>query len=125
MHTEFGGEVQLIIIYVIDAHPVGSACPYTGEEWTTDASKDATGNPTYQPATYEELVNLAIQAAQELDISSVPVLVDGWDNAVWCTYGPAPNIAYLISTDGGVVEKQGWYDPNTMRKAIMNYVDGL
>lgn len=53
----------------------------------------------------------------ELKIT-VPVLIDGVDNALWCTYGPAPNIAYLIDRDGAVVEKQGWYNPPMMEDAI-------
>jgi hypothetical protein len=49
---------------------------------------------------------------------TVPLLVDGMDNAVWCTYGPAPNNAYLIDMDGGIVAHQGWYDPVEMTKAV-------
>lgn len=51
----------------------------------------------------------------------MPVLVDEMDNPLWCTYGPAPDIAYLIGTDGKIVEKQGWYDPEQMESAILAY----
>jgi hypothetical protein len=54
---------------------------------------------------------------QEIGIT-VPVLIDEFDNPVWCTYGPAPNIAYLIDRDGIIIEKQGWYQPELMEKAI-------
>ena len=54
---------------------------------------------------------------KELGIT-VPVLIDEMDNPVWCTYGPAPDIAYLIDTDGTIVEKQGWYQPKSMEIAI-------
>ena len=55
---------------------------------------------------------------------SVPVLVDEIDNPVWCTYGPAPNIAYLIGTDGRIVVKQGWYDPDQMASNLLALVGG-
>ena len=73
--------------------------------------------------TYEERVAQAIQMVQELEIT-VPVLIDEMDNPLWCTYGPAPNIAYLIGTDGRIVEKQGWYQPEQMEAAIEKYLAG-
>lgn len=53
---------------------------------------------------------------------TVPVLVDEMDNPLWCTYGPAPNIAYLIGTDGKIVTKQDWYNPEEMESAILAYL---
>ena len=75
-----------------------------------------------QPLTYEERVELARKAAVEAGIN-VPLLVDEIDNPVWCTYGPAPNIAYLIGTDGKIIAKQGWYDPVKMEIAIQTYLN--
>ena len=74
-----------------------------------------------QPGTYEERVTQATQMVRELAIS-VPVLIDEMDNGVWCTYGPAPDSAYLIGRDGMVVEKQGWYQPKQMESAIEKYL---
>ncbi len=54
---------------------------------------------------------------------TVTVLVDGMDNALMCTYGPAPNNAYLIGTDGKIIAKQGWYQPNQMEAAVQEYLD--
>lgn len=75
-----------------------------------------------QPLTYEERVELAHKTAVEAGIN-LPLLVDEIDNPVWCTYGPAPNIAYLIGTDGIIIAKQGWYDPKLMEQAIINYLE--
>ena len=52
----------------------------------------------------------------------MPVLVDEMDNPVWCTYGAMPNSAYLIGTDGTIVEKQAWYKPQLMEEAILSYL---
>ncbi len=53
---------------------------------------------------------------------TVTVLVDEMDNALMCTYGPAPNIAYLIGTEGKIIAKQAWYDPQQMESAILAYL---
>ena len=70
-----------------------------------------------QPDTYEERLALARQVVEDEHIT-VPMLVDGMDNAVWCTYGPAPNIAYLIGRDGTIVTRQDWYVPSAMADAV-------
>ena len=52
---------------------------------------------------------------------SLPILVDEMDNPVWYTYGPLPNCAYLIGTDGEVLARESWfnrYDPGYMEKEI-------
>ncbi len=59
---------------------------------------------------------------QELGIT-VPVLIDEMDNPLWCTYGPAPNIAYLIGTDGIVIEQQQWYQVQAMESAMNQYLE--
>ncbi len=47
-----------------------------------------------------------------------PVVIDDLDNAVWCTYGPASNIAYLLNSDGTIKFKQIYYDPTSMEQQI-------
>ena len=113
--------MSFIIIYSIEAHPSGAVSPYSDNEWTGRFSKDAAGNPVGQPETYQNRLALAQQTVVESGIS-VPVLVDQIDNPVWCTYGPAPNNAYLIGTDGRVVFKQQWYDPAKMAAAIESHL---
>jgi acetyl esterase/lipase len=44
------------------------------------------------------------------------------DNAVWCTYGPAPNIAYFIDKDGTILLRQTWYEPSAMGGFIKEYL---
>lgn len=108
--------MHFIIIYTVEAHPVDSSRqdPY---------STDKEGNPIYQPQTYEARLELARKTVTEEGIE-VPVLIDEIDNPVWCTYGPAPDIAYLIGTDGTIVEKQGWYQPELMEAAVEKYLAG-
>jgi hypothetical protein len=109
--------MHIITIYTIEAHPVGAVSPYSNKEWTAACSRDKAGNPVGQPVSYQERLTHAKKTIDELGIT-VPVLIDEFDNPVWCTYGPAPNIAYLIARDGTIVEKQGWYNPTAMENAI-------
>jgi hypothetical protein len=95
-------DVNFVIIYVWEAHP------------TQEGSLS-------QPETYRERVEMARRtiAAEEI---TVTLLVDEMDNPLMCTYGPAPNNAYLIGTDGKIVYKQGWYNPSEMERAIQDYL---
>jgi len=121
MQTKYSGQVHFITIYTIEAYPVGSPSPYKGKESTGPESTDTEGRSLTQPATYEERVTQATRMMQELGIT-VPVLIDEMDNPIWCTYGQASNIAYLIGTSGTVVEKQGWYQPLSMEAVMKRYL---
>ena len=114
--------MHFIIVYTIDAHPAGSTSPYSNREWTSTYSRDQAGNQVAQPQTYEERFELACQTVVEAGIK-VPVLVDDIDNPVWCTYGPAPDIAYLIGTDGKIIVRQPWYDPTQIETALTRYLN--
>ena len=57
--------------------------------------------------------------AQDLEVT-MPVLVDGMDNAVQTAYGSRPNNAYLIGTSGIIRLNQSWYNPDAMEIAINN-----
>ena len=121
MHEEYGDGVHFIIVYTIEAHPASSDSPYFGEENLDSYSTDSEGKPVYQPQAYQERVELARMAVNNEGMR-MTVLVDEMDNPVWCTYGPAPNIAYLIGMDGKIFAKQGWYDPGEMEAAIQSYL---
>jgi hypothetical protein len=118
LYSKYKDFAQFLIIYTIDAHPTGSISPYSSKEWTAAFSNDKAGLPVYQPQSYEKRVALAEKMIEESGIR-VPVLVDEFDNPVWFTYGPAPNIAYLIDRDGTVILRQPWYDAVKMEEAIL------
>jgi hypothetical protein len=121
LSRRYGDKITFITIYAIEAHPTGSVSPYSDKEWTSSCSNDRLGNPITQPPTYRERIIQANKMVAELNIT-VPVLIDEFDNPLWCTYGPAPNIAYFIDRDGTVLVKQPWYDPPAMEDAIKKYL---
>lgn len=106
--------MHFVIIYANEAHAIDTGRParYTYDE---------EGNPIYEPQTYEERLEMARKTMVAEGIT-VSVLVDEMDNPLWCTYGPAPNNAYLIGTDGKILAKQGWYNPQQMESAIREYI---
>jgi len=122
LYAKYGDRIHFIIIYTIEAHPIGSPSPYSEREWPSSASTDTESNPRTQPTTYQERLALASEMIQEIGIT-MTVLIDEIDNPVWCTYGPAPNIAYLVDRDGIIVEKQGWYQPDLVETVIDKYLD--
>jgi YD repeat-containing protein len=108
-------QVDFYIIYTLEAHPISGR--------PMEYSYDADGNPIEQPNTYDERVELAETFIDEAEIV-MPVLVDGIDNPLWCTYGRRPNMAYLIGMDGRILLQQDWNDPAEMEAAIQDYLAG-
>lgn len=106
-------DVNIVLLYTIDAHPKGDFSPYTPDrEWVTSQNqKDAILHA--QPKTLDERLALA----KDLDVrlkQIAPLYVDGMDNAAWKSMGGAPNLGLLIDTDGKVFAKQGWLNPKVM-----------
>lgn len=107
MMSTYNGQLKVFIVYAVEAHPVVDPSPYSGSLWvTTQNQNDAV---LYrQPVTYGQrkamvdtmLMNMTINAA---------VLIDGPCNNWWSAFGPAPNNAYLIDTNGIVFAKHGWF----------------
>ncbi len=106
--------MHFVIIYTKEAHAIDTGRP-------NSYTYDEEGNAIYEPQTYKERLELALKTVAVEGIT-VPVLVDEMDNPLWCTYGPAPNNAYLIGIDGKIFAKQGWYNPEKMELAIADYL---
>jgi hypothetical protein len=128
VYAKYKDVINFIMIDTIEAYPVGSACPYDpkGEQLMVESSFTVPGEagmPIQQPKTYEARVKQAINFETTLGIT-IPMLVDEMDNTVWCTYGPASNIAYLIDTDGTIIIKQPYYAPDEMENEIVKYLQG-
>jgi hypothetical protein len=121
LYTKYSEELHVVIVYIIEPHPSGSISPYSDKEWPLSYSKDQEGNSIFQPQTYDERLVLAQKTIKEQGIEC-PVLVDEMDNPIWCTYGQAPNMAYLIRSDGKIIVKQIWNDPLKIEEFILAYI---
>jgi hypothetical protein len=106
--TYYAGQLQVYLIYVVEAHPVIDPSPYSGFVWTT-SDNYSEGVLYEQPDTYGERLEMIDSLLAHYSI--VPeILADGPCNNWWQNFGPAPNNAYLIDTNGIVRAKQGWFN---------------
>ena len=70
-----------------------------------------------QPETMDERKDLASRCREELGLSWT-IVVDGMDNAVRDTYGGLPNSTYIIDTDGEIVHKEAWANPDSWPEVL-------
>ncbi len=113
----YGDRVHFVHIYVIEPHPKSpDPSPYNGRVSATQYSTKS------QPKTYQQRVANATDMVPLLEgnqLLLVDDLVPGsLTNPLWCTYGPAPNCAFLIRQDGILDTVQKWVDVDEMETAI-------
>jgi len=107
MTNFYGPQLQVYVVYTVEAHPILDPSPYNGQIWVTNNNIQE-GVLFPQPKTYGERIALIDTMLTQYDI--VPdILVDGPCNAWWANFGPAPNNAYLIRPDGTVAAKHAWF----------------
>ena len=81
-----------------------------------------------QPLTYSaRLANAAHMLANITLDPAFTVVVDdlkphntatAGNNPLWCTWGPAPNAAWLIGQNGSIALAQTWFERNAMARAL-------
>jgi cytohesin len=117
---EYGEKINVVIVYVIEAHPVGSICPYKGvEDITPENERD--GILRKQPKTLEDRIELAQEFKRLLRIS-IPIYVDDVKDEAWKGLGAAPNLALLVDERGIVVAREGWFEGKAMGEKIEAYL---
>ncbi len=108
--------VQVVIVYVIEAHPLGDISPYKGvEDVTAENRRD--GILFRQPVTFPVRLGLAQSFKQRFDID-MPIYLDGMDNRAWKALGGAPNMGLLVDARGRVLARQDWFDGPAMATNI-------
>jgi ankyrin repeat protein len=117
--AEYKDQIDVAILYVIEAHPFGDICPYQGVEDVTEQNR-RDNILRRQPRTLEERIKLAREFQARLHIG-VPIYVDAMSNDAWQAVGGGPNMGILLNDAAIVVQRQGWFDPPAMRRMI----DGL
>jgi hypothetical protein len=120
--STFADVVHFVHINVIEPHPMGpDVSPYGGR---VSESRHST---VLQPTTYDERVEVARGIYALLEGEQL-LLVDGLTpgssvDVIWCTYGTAPNSAFLIRQDGIVEVVQLWLNTGAMEQAIRELVE--
>jgi len=116
LSRRFEQDINTVIIYVAEAHPINAPSPYADRIWVTKKNEIA-GIHCAQPGTLEERIELAHQLRRRFRLST-SVLMDTLDDRAWRAFGSAPNVAILVQPDGRIAVKQGWFEPREMARAI-------
>ncbi|MEO8149640.1 MAG: T9SS type A sorting domain-containing protein [Bacteroidia bacterium] len=106
--STYAGLLDVYIIYTIEAHPDIDTSVYFGYVHTGTQNIQA-GILYHQPTTYGERKSVLSDMLANMT-TLAPVFIDGPCNNWWSVYGPAPNNAYLIDTNGIIFAKHGWFD---------------
>ena len=97
MKKRYGDDVAFVNVYVREAHPT--------DGWRM-ISNDLAGVKVAQPRTYAERCKAASECCGALHMS-IPLVVDGIDDAVGHAYSGMPDRLYLIDRAGRVAYKGG------------------
>lgn len=104
--------ISLYLVYTLEAHPIVDPNFYrNGQNWVV--KNDSIDDVLYrQPANYgarRAIIDTMIRRQTSPPISPT-IILDGPCNEWWRAFGPAPNCAYLIASDGHVVKHQPWFN---------------
>jgi len=83
------------VIYIREAHAAD-----------TPRARSSMSQDIFDPATFEERVEVARRTAKELDMG-IPFAIDGMDDAVAKAYDAHPDRLYIVGADGNVAYQGG------------------
>ena len=113
MYERYGDRVTFYGVYIREAHPT--------DGWR-NLRNDAEGITLAQPVDLKDRFAAAQQCSGHVDLS-MPLLVDGMDDAVGHAYSAMPDRLYLIDRDGKVAYKGGrgpfGFNPSELRQALV------
>ena len=126
----FDEAVHIVHVYTIEAHPaLPDPTPYA--RWTDDELPDGTGTAygdvgqaytwTERRAHAQRILNQMTNDPLMLIDSAPP---DPVTNPVWCTYGTAPNAAFVIDQDGTIALSQLWTELSEIERTVTDLVSG-
>ncbi len=116
----YGNAIEAVVVYTLEAHPTDPS-PYFGTVNVTAANQQA-GILYAQPTTYGARKAIVADMASAMPLDA-PIYLDGPCNEWWSHFGPAPNNAYLIDTNGRVFAKHDWF--NRLPLDIFQDIDDL
>ncbi|MCX6153704.1 MAG: T9SS type A sorting domain-containing protein [Candidatus Kapabacteria bacterium] len=102
----YGDKIQVYVIYVIEPHPTDTSIYYGDINIPSENKKAGILFP--QPLTYGQRKHLVDTMSYWCSLKA-PVFIDGPCNEWWTMFGPAPNNAYLIDTNGYIYAKHPWF----------------
>ncbi len=116
LYEEFGDRVHFLLVYTVEAHPVGSRSPYADGEWDPWWNR-LSGVRVRQPADQEGRREQAQVSHERIDYRA-RMIVDTMDDAVWRSYGAASSPAFVIDRQGRIAARQVWIEPKKIRRVL-------
>jgi hypothetical protein len=124
LYQQYGDQVQFIVVYLREAHPIDGwwlGGGIFGLALRLQRTKGATD--IYDPKTIDERRQVAARCESELKYG-IPTLVDDIDDSVNRAYAAMPTRLYLVGMDGRVVYAGGLgpfgFKPKELKVAIDN-----
>ena len=112
IYSRYGDSVEFFLVYVREAHP--------SDGWQVDSNVE--NNIIFrQHQSFDEREQVANTCSMDLNIT-IPILIEGMDNAIDEAYGAAPERLYVVGVDGTVVYQGGagphFFDVDEWEEAI-------
>ncbi len=116
LYEDFRDRVHFLLVYTVEAHPVGSKSPYRQGEWDPWWNR-LTGVRVRQPPDEESRRRQAESSHERLKLEPMMV-VDEMDDAVWRSFGAASSPAFVIDREGRIAARQVWVEPKEIRQVL-------
>jgi len=113
----FQGRVNIVLLYTLEAMPSDSPAPGPAGEALAERPGAGETPARPQPKTLDQRITLATELRDTYGVEST-IVIDDMDNAGWSAFGHAPAMAALVTPDGKIAVKQGWFDAFAMAEAI-------
>lgn len=117
MYDAFGDRAAFYVVYIAEAH--------AEDGWQTSSNRTE-GVVIRQHTTIEERRAAARRCARELALT-IPMLIDGMDDAACRAFSAWPERIYIVGADGRIVYQGGHgpYDfhPEEARAALERILD--
>ncbi len=113
---EYQDRVHFLMVYTVEAHPVGSKSPYSTKQWDPLINR-AVRVRVEQPSTLSEREAVAQRSHEKLNLSR-QMVVDTMNDSVWSAYGSAASPAFVLDAGGIVVLRQPWVSPKEIRASL-------
>ena len=112
MYIDYRDDVAFLLVYIREAHPE--------DGWQMGANlRDEI--IFKQPTDFGQRTHVAQSCREDLDLS-MPMVIDGMDNAVEQAYSSWPDRLYVVDMDGNIAYKggpgPGGFRPNDMQAAL-------
>ncbi len=108
IYSNYSDSVSIFLIYTIEAHPYPDISPYFG--YVNPGQQNISAGILFPLSrTYADRKQMAWRNDSALAILP-PVFLDGTCDQWLRHFGPAPNNAYLITTQGIVFAKHAWFN---------------